>query len=256
MIDAAPTEPTEQKFVRLLPSSEVPRYAHIPGSGTPHPFRDPRGHSYDRKAMQAKPLIEVRWAENRTYLHGLDLFNLGFYWEAHDEWDRLYKVTTVDSLEGRFLKGLVKMAAAGMKVREESIHGVRRHAASAGEVFADVAAEQTPWVSFNGKTFDLPFLRERARFHHLPLPEPREHLDLLHAARRVYKGVLPNCRLQTLESALFARYRYRDLPGDEIPAAYHDYVRTGEEEDMVRILRHNRDDLVTLARLHVHLGSA
>ncbi|MCA9757796.1 MAG: ribonuclease H-like domain-containing protein [Candidatus Eisenbacteria bacterium] len=124
------------------------------------------------------------------------------------------------------------------------------------EAFADVAAEQTPWVSFNGKTFDLPFLRERARFHHLPLPEPREHLDLLHAARRVYKGVLPNCRLQTLESALFARYRYRDLPGDEIPAAYHDYVRTGEEEDMVRILRHNRDDLVTLARLHVHLGSA
>ena len=32
-------------------------------------------------------------------------------------------------------------AAAGMKVREKSIHGVRRHAASAGEVFADIAAE-------------------------------------------------------------------------------------------------------------------
>ena len=28
-----------------------------------------------------------------------------------------------------------------MKVRERSIHGVRRHAASAGEMFADVAAE-------------------------------------------------------------------------------------------------------------------
>lgn len=120
--------------------------------------------------------------------------------------------------------------------------------------FSLVAAEQEPWVSFNGKAFDQPFLRDRARFHHLPLPEPREHLDLLHAARRVYRGVLPNCRLQTLEAALFARYRQRDLPGDEIPAAYHDYVRTGEEDDMVRILRHNRDDLVTLARLHVHLG--
>ncbi len=31
-------------------------------------------------------------------------------------------------------QGLVKLAAAGIKVREESIHGVRRHAASAGEV--------------------------------------------------------------------------------------------------------------------------
>ena len=35
----------------------------------------------------------------------------------------------------------MKLSAAGVKVREHSIHGVRRHAASAGEVFADVAAE-------------------------------------------------------------------------------------------------------------------
>mgnify|MGYP003138304043 FL=1 len=35
----------------------------------------------------------------------------------------------------------MKLSAAGIKVREGSIHGVRRHAASAGEVFADVAAE-------------------------------------------------------------------------------------------------------------------
>ena len=131
----------EQQFVRLLPAVEIPRYTHVPGTGTPHPYRDPRGHSTDRKPLAPRPLQEPLWAENRSYLYGLDLFNLGFYWEAHDEWDRLYKLTTADTLEGRFLKGLVKMAAAGMKVREESIHGVRRHAASAGEVFADIAAE-------------------------------------------------------------------------------------------------------------------
>ncbi|MEZ6065921.1 MAG: DUF309 domain-containing protein [Planctomycetaceae bacterium] len=129
------------KFVRLLPAADLPRYTHTPGAGTPHPYRDPRGHSHDRKPLQCKPLHEAYWAENRSYLLGLDLFNLGFYWEAHDEWERLHKITTPDTLEGRFLKGLVKMAAAGMKVREESIHGVRRHAASAGEVFADIAAE-------------------------------------------------------------------------------------------------------------------
>lgn len=152
----------DQKFVRLLPAGEIPRYAHIPGSGTPHPFRDPRGHSYDRKPMPAKPLIELRWAENRTYLYGLDLFNLGFYWEAHDEWDRLFKATPNDTLEGRFLKGLIKMAAAGMKVREESIHGVRRHAASAGEVFADIAAESDV-DSYCGLNFTmLQFAADRA----------------------------------------------------------------------------------------------
>lgn len=131
----------EMKFVRLMPSHEVPRYTHVPGAGTPHPYRDPRGHSFDRKPLVTKALCEERWSENRSYLLGLDFFNMGFYWEAHDEWERLSKVTTLDTQESKFLKGLVKMAAAGMKVREESIHGVRRHAASAGEVFADVAAE-------------------------------------------------------------------------------------------------------------------
>ncbi len=131
----------EPRFVRLLPSAELPRYTHVPGAGTPHPYRDPRGHSHDRKPQSCKPLVERRWAENRSYLLGLDYFNLGFYWEAHDEWDRLLKATVAETNEAKFLKGLIKMAAAGMKVREESIHGVRRHAASAGEVFADVAAE-------------------------------------------------------------------------------------------------------------------
>ncbi len=131
----------QAKFARLLPNSPLPRYTHVPGSGTPHPYRDPRGHSYNQRPMNPRPLTPDRWAENRSYLLGLDYFNLGFYWEAHDEWDRLWRSTGAESLVGRFLKGLVKMAAAGIKVREESIHGVRRHAASAGEVFADVAAE-------------------------------------------------------------------------------------------------------------------
>jgi uncharacterized protein len=130
-----------QRFVRLLPTTELPRYTHIPGSGTPHPYRDPQGHSYNRKPSAPKPLIEEYWAENRSYLMALDYFNLGFYWEANDEWDRLWRASNPESLVGRFLKGLVKLAAAGIKVREDSIHGVRRHAASAGEVFADVAAE-------------------------------------------------------------------------------------------------------------------
>jgi hypothetical protein len=150
------------RFIRLLPAHDLPRYTHVPGAGTPHPYRDPRGHSYERKPQQPKGLIEERWSENRSYLLGLDFFNLGFYWEAHDEWDRLFKVTGPDSQEGKFLKGLVKMAAAGMKVREESIHGVRRHAASAGEVFADVAAESDV-DDFCGLNFTmLQFAADRA----------------------------------------------------------------------------------------------
>lgn len=127
--------------VRLLPSTDLPGYTFVPGSDTPHPIRDPRGHSYQRKSPPPRMLTPTNWAENRHYLLALDFFNHGFYWEAHEEWERLWRASGPDTAVGKFLKGLVKLSAAGVKVRENSIHGVRRHAASAGEVFADVAAE-------------------------------------------------------------------------------------------------------------------
>ncbi|MGH7202327.1 MAG: DUF309 domain-containing protein [Planctomycetaceae bacterium] len=126
---------------RLLPAAELPDYTYVPGGETPHPLRDPNGHSYHRKGRKVKPLIAEDWADNRNFLLAMDYFNHGYYWEAHDEWERLWRVCGPETTVGRFLKGLVKLSAAGMKVRESSIHGVRRHAASAGEVFADVAAE-------------------------------------------------------------------------------------------------------------------
>ncbi len=126
---------------RLLPPVELPSYTFVPGSLTPHPFRHPDGHSFKKKGPTAKLLTDEAWADNRSFLLAIDLFNSGYYWEAHEEFDKLLRVSGPESLVGRFLKGLFKLAAAGMKVRENSIHGVRRHAASSGEVFADVAAE-------------------------------------------------------------------------------------------------------------------
>ena len=151
-----------KNFVRLVPGYELPRYTFVPGSGTPQPFRDPRGHSYQKKPMTPRPLTDEDWADNRSYLVGLDLFNLGFYWEANDEWERLQKVSGAETMETTLLKGLVKLAAAGVKVREGSIHGVRRHAASSGEIFADVAAE-TDVESFCGLNFiQIQFAADRA----------------------------------------------------------------------------------------------
>lgn len=135
------TTQVELKAPRLLPSAELPAYTYVPGTDTPHPIRDPRGHSYSKKGPPPMSLDGDCWADNRAYLMAIDLFNHGYYWESHEEWERLWRVSGPDSLVGRFLKGLIKLSAAGVKVRENSVHGVRRHAASAGEVFADVAAE-------------------------------------------------------------------------------------------------------------------
>jgi uncharacterized protein YprB with RNaseH-like and TPR domain len=105
-------------------------------------------------------------------------------------------------------------------------------------------------MTFNGKSFDLPFLRDRCRYHRLSFLEPANHIDLLHEARPVWRDVLPDCRLKTLESHVCGLWRGEDLDGGLVPRAYHQFVETGNPSDMVRILRHNRHDLVTLGRLY------
>jgi hypothetical protein len=167
---------TASVAARLLPTAELPPYTYIPGTSTPHPIRDPKGHSYNRKNRPAKPLTAESWAENRTYLLAIDLFNRGYYWEAHEEWERLWRVSGPDTTVGRFLKGLIKLSAAGVKVREKSIHGVRRHAASAGEVFADVAAEADTdrfcGLGFTGLQFAADRAAQLNYRHRLPAGKP------------------------------------------------------------------------------------
>jgi hypothetical protein len=68
-------------------------------------------------------------------------------------------------------------------------------------------------VTFNGKSYDMPFLHARAIRHGLDWVPPAGHLDLLHAARRRWKDVLPDCRLPTLEERLTGRRRAGDVPG-------------------------------------------
>jgi hypothetical protein len=107
-------------------------------------------------------------------------------------------------------------------------------------------------VTFNGKMFDVPLLETRYRLCRQahPLGEAL-HLDLLHPARRLWKARLESCRLQSLEDALLGLRRKGDIPGDEIPRIYFDYVRSRAAGVVPRILEHNRLDIVSLAALSI-----
>ncbi len=104
-------------------------------------------------------------------------------------------------------------------------------------------------VTFNGKSFDWPYLRDRALYHAVRLADEIEHLDLLHEARRRWRTILPNCQLQTLEYHISRRRRTGDIPGALIPEAYHRYVKTGDASRMADVVHHNALDLITMAEL-------
>jgi hypothetical protein len=122
---------------RLLPDEPLPPYAFVPGQ-SPHPTSDPAGHSFGRAATPPAPLDPSRWRECRDYLHGLDLFNAGFYWEAHEAWEGLWHAAGRTGTTADFLKGLIKLAAAGVKHRAGKPAGVRSHACRAAELLRGV----------------------------------------------------------------------------------------------------------------------
>jgi len=69
---------------------------------------------------------------------GAELFNRGLYWEAHEAWEGLWLACGRKGTTADFLKGLIKLAAAGVKIRQGQLDGVRNHARRAAELFAGV----------------------------------------------------------------------------------------------------------------------
>ncbi len=110
-------------------------------------------------------------------------------------------------------------------------------------------------VTYNGASFDMPFLRTRMAVHRVPDIVPMGSVDLLHATRRVFKPALPNVRLVTVEEHLRGTARVDDIPSRFIPRAYHEYVRTQDARIMRNVVYHNRMDLFSMAVILNDLAS-
>jgi uncharacterized protein YprB with RNaseH-like and TPR domain len=104
-------------------------------------------------------------------------------------------------------------------------------------------------ASFNGRSFDIPYLRGRMRYHQLRDMDRLVHVDLLRTARKNYRDALPNCRLVTIERHLLSEERMGDLPGSQVADYYHQFVETGDRSLIAAILKHNARDLLSMAKI-------
>jgi hypothetical protein len=112
---------------RWLPEKSFPPYAYLPGR-QPHPVRDPAGHSYHVEPM---PVAAEASLGSDVFLWGLDLFNHGYYWEAHEAWEGLWQVVDRGGPSRMLFKGLILLSAAGVKIREGKHAAAVRHAGRA-----------------------------------------------------------------------------------------------------------------------------
>jgi uncharacterized protein YprB with RNaseH-like and TPR domain len=153
-----------------------------------------------------------------------------------------------------FMIGASDFVPGGLRIRQLLISHLAAETAML-EAFSQWLRPDTRLVSYNGRCYDAPLLATRYRLarKNNPLPD-LAHLDLLFPTRRRYRGVWENCKLATIERNALGIVREDDLPGSEAPAAWLQYLRGGSSHLLQRVLAHNFQDVVTLARLLEHLA--
>jgi hypothetical protein len=141
---------------RYAPAIPLPPYSYVPGHELPHPVNDPAGHLYGvqheppitpaelallpSESDSRRRALAATLAANSRWLYSLDLFNAGFYWEAHEVWESFWNALGRTTPEALFIQGLIHLAAAAVKIREGKPEGVRRHTQRARDLLGDPAA--------------------------------------------------------------------------------------------------------------------
>jgi uncharacterized protein YprB with RNaseH-like and TPR domain len=147
-----------------------------------------------------------------------------------------------------FLIGVGRFVDGGLEVVQILLRDPAREPDALAELARRLEAARA-LVSFNGRAFDVPVLRNRALLCATSLPLDRPHLDLLPVARRLYRARLQSCRLGSLERHVFRFEREGDVDGAEAPRIYRDFLRTGRGDEIAPLLEHNRLDVAVLAAL-------
>lgn len=110
-------------------------------------------------------------------------------------------------------------------------------------------------VHYNGDSFDIPFLKKRAKFHELPIEKEflqensYESMDLFKIIR-AYKNKLPLESHKQKDVEKYLGYERKDkFSGKELIKLFKDFIAFKEEEKRELILLHNHDDLMGM--LHI-----
>jgi uncharacterized protein YprB with RNaseH-like and TPR domain len=181
--------------------------------------------------------------------------------ETAPERRRIYLDTETTGLSGgsgtvAFLIGIALVTQEHIELTQLLITQFSAEAALLSTLSALLTAEDH-LVSYNGKSYDLPLLQTRYRMQGLPHPfAALPHLDLVHPVRRLFGQRWADCRLATVEANLLGFTRNDDLPGSQAPEAWFCYLRQGDARQLIRVVKHNRDDIISLAVAHNTLAQA
>ena len=103
-------------------------------------------------------------------------------------------------------------------------------------------------ITYNGKNFDIPYIKQRLAYYGLDAPLDNTHFDVLPFTRRALRHKLSDCKLETVEKYIGIK-RDINIPGALVPHFYDTYLRIKNAGPLVAIVEHNRQDILTLGTL-------
>jgi hypothetical protein len=109
------------------------------------------------------------------------------------------------------------------------------------------------FVSYNGRAFDSKLLTTRFLMNGMSF-EPGPQVDLLFHARRLWRPIAGDCSLRSIEGKILGVARERDVPGEEVPLIYFDFLKTGKPGLLPEVFEHNLSDITSLARMYAAIA--
>lgn len=106
-------------------------------------------------------------------------------------------------------------------------------------------------ITYNGRHFDMPFMKKRAEKYGLEFPDLYNlDLYLLISGYAPFKEVLPGLKQKNIETYMgIAINRDDEISGKESVELYNRYMETKRFELEEKILLHNHDDIIQLYKI-------
>jgi len=116
-----------------------------------------------------------------------------------------------------------------------------------------MSGEHPALITFNGKSFDFPYLQDRLAYYGMNRNSQIPHFDVLQFSRNRWRDEFHSLRLCILEKEILGINRENDIPGQMVPEFYETYLHTNNCGPLIPIIEHNKQDVVSLALLFFRL---
>ncbi len=150
-----------------------------------------------------------------------------------------------------FLVGMGRFVGDGFEVKQYFLRDFGDESALLHELSRQLQ-DVKGIISFNGKSYDLPLLRTRFILNRREFnSDSLLHLDLLHAARRLWKKKLTSFNLRDLEAGVLGFRREGDIPSSQIPSIFFQCIQSKDLRGLKPILQHNVMDILSMLALMI-----